>query len=154
MPYFLYLPFIADSMTQMGWKIQKKAVLNAKRMHIIHTALHIIVQTRPRYVSVQKKYFLNILYALFQNHMKTGVQCTHPKSRCPVYSNSFTPKLKNAVRYILEIHKYTLNNIYDQFSWKCRHLNIKQRQNLRKVLANRRSVQRTKILTTLARFQA
>ena len=77
--------------------------------------LPIHVQTRPKYVSIQIFVF-NIIYALFQNHMKTGVQCTHPNvgaqcTRTVLHPNSRT-------RYVIswKIHKYNLKNIYDQFS--------------------------------------
>ena len=54
-----------------------------------------LTTTRSRYVSVQNT-------CICVQHNK----CTFPKSYenwCPVYSNSFTTKLKNAVCYFLKI---------------------------------------------------
>jgi len=89
-----YLQCFANWMVQKGWKLKRKTILNVKRVHKINKT-----SSQIRKCS---KYFC-LTYVLFKNHKKTGVQCTHPKTRCPVYSNSFTPKLKNALCYFLEI---------------------------------------------------
>jgi len=79
MPFYFALTIYCRQYDLEGLKIKKKrkAILNAKRVHIIHTTLTMLVQTRPRYVSVQ-----NICV---QHYI-----CAFPKSYenwCPVYSS-------------------------------------------------------------------
>jgi len=55
--FILYLPFIADSMAQKGWKNKEKGSLKReKSANISHNVTH-LVQTRPRYVTLQNVFF-------------------------------------------------------------------------------------------------